>query len=408
MRKLIALSLAAVLTAMCIGGCGAVTTEDIANADQVKAESSGLEFHKIGVPTYNTEDAEVVMFKEYLEEYIKGCFEDVSFLYSESISSEEEMMDFLALCEEEDVDGILAFITYDLEAEVAFCAEREMYYIRPAGMSEDEDFAAVADNPYYVGEIGPGADLEYGEAKKMTEAMAKKGDGQSYVILTGGAPFDNEMHRLRAVAILETLEEIYGVNFESSAEELALVQETTELTAGELHVIICPGYVEIPTYGEAASAAIESGQYDVVLSTMTVTSLMDALQAVSIRCGVVDCFSEDNYFGFEKGKIAYVAGKYQSEIAPGFVALYNAITGSPELFREDGKAFRLEQGFWEADSKEMYNEMYGLSCGLAVNAYSYEDLYSVVATLNPDATFEDFKALVAAYGYEDCLARRGE
>lgn len=73
---------------------------------------------------------------------------------------------------------------------------------------------------------------------------------------------------------------------------------------------------------------------------------------------MIDCFSEDNYYGFKNGTIAYVAGKYQSEIGPGFAALYNAITGYGEDYREDGRAFRLEQGFWTAKSSQEYESMY--------------------------------------------------
>ena len=51
--------------------------------------------------------------------------------------------------------------------------------------------------------------------------------------------------------------------------------------------------------------------------------------------------------------------------------------------------------------------MYGLSSGIVINAYSYEDLYSEIKVLNPDATFETFKALVKAYTFEECLKRRG-
>lgn len=364
--------------------------------------------HKIGVPVYNTADAEVRMFRDYLENYIGGCFEDVSFLYSGSITSEEELMEFLSVCADEGVEGILSFISYDLKAELGFCSKNHMYFIRAAGTTSGEQLALIDKDPWYLGEIGPGAALESQAGEEMTRALAHKGDGQRYLILSGGGYMGNEMHRLRTVAMLETLEEIYGVSFDQSPEDLALLDETANLTAGELQITVCPGYVSREPYTGIASDVIVNGDYDVILSCMAVTPLMDALKAVDIRCGVVDCFSEDNYFGFQKGKIAYVAGKYQSEVGPAFAALYNAITGGSDLYREDGgKAFRLEQGFWSAADEASYNKMYGLSSGISINAYDYEDLYSAVRALNPDASFDQFKALVGAYRYEECLARRG-
>jgi len=404
MKQYLAAVLAAVLLLSLLYGCAAQTTEDIANRDQAMAEASGMTLHKIGVATYNIKDAQVMMFKEYLDTYIKQCFSDVTFLYSESITSSEEMMDFLELCAGEGVEGIMMFNSYDLKQEVEFCASHGMYTIRPSGTFSDAEFNSVASNPYFIGQIGPGAEKEYEEAADMTRALA--GEGKRYVILSGGAFLGNEMHRLRTVAILDVLQEMYGVSLEQGSEALAMAEEATTVKAGDLELILCPGYLEMEAYSGPASEAIASGKYTTVLSTIPVTPLMDALNAVEIECGVIDCFSEDNYFGFKKGKIAYVAGKYQSEIGPGFAALYNAITGYGEAYRVDGKAFRLEQGFWTAADSAGYDSMYALARGAGINAYNYEDLYSVIKVLTPEADFEDFQSLVESYSYEECLARR--
>lgn len=402
MKRSIAFVLAAVMLLSLLFGCA--TTEDIANQDQTQAEASGMSIHKIGVATYDIKDAQIMMFKDYLDNYIKECFVDVTFLYSDSISGSEELMDFLALCAENGAEGVMVFGSYDLKKEVEYCASRGMYMIRPSATSSDDDFDAVASNPYFVGEIGPGIQSEYEEAAKMTRALAE--EGKSYLILSGGAAMGNEMHRLRTVAMLDTLQEVYGVSFEQSPELLAAAAEPTAAEADGVKVLVCPGYLGQEEVNAAAAGAIASGEYTTVLSTGPVTALIDALNSVEIECGVIDCFSEDNYFGFKKGKIAYVAGKYQSEIGPGFAALYNAITGHADAYRVDGKAFRLEQGFWTAADTSEYDSMYALACGATINAYNYEDLYSVIKTLTPETDFDAFKTLVEGYSYDDCLARR--
>lgn len=404
MKKNLAFALAAVLLICLLAACGPQNTSDIANRDQQTAEDSGLTIHKIGVATYNVKDAQVMMFKDYLDNYIKQCFTDVTFLYSDSISDSEEMESFLARCAENGVEGIMIFGSNDLVREVEFCAGHGMYVIRPSGTSSDAVFDAVADNPYFVGEIGPGAKKEYEAGAGMARAMA--GEGKSYLILSSGASTGNEMHRLRALGMLEVLQEVHGVTFPRGCEELAVVAEATVVEAGGVRVMICPGYLENPDNSAAASEIISTGEYTTVLSAVPVTPLMDALNRVPVECGVVDCFSEDNYFGFKKGKISYVAGKYQSEIGPGFAALYNAITGHADAYRVDGKGFRLEQGFWNAASISEYYKKYALASGIAINAYNYEDLYSVIQSLTPEADFETYRALVESYSYEDCLARR--
>lgn len=402
MKKYIAFMITALLLLSLVACTG--SSNDVANRDQNVAEDSGLTIHKIGVATYNVKDAQVMMCKDYLDNYIKPCFADVTFLYSDSISGIEDMLDFLSQCAENDVEGVMIFGSNDLVQEVEFCAEHGMYVIRPSGTSADAVFDAVADNPYFVGEIGPGAENEYGAAADMTRALA--GEGKSYVILSSGASRGNEMHRLRTLAVLDVLQEVHGVTLPQSSEELAVVTETTAVEAGGLRLVICPGYLEGKRPRMDAAEVISTGEYTTVLSVVPATPVMDALDSVQAECGVVDCFSEDNYYGFQKGKISYVAGKYQSEIGPGFAALYNAITGSAEAFRVDGKAFHLEQGFWSAASEAEYDSKYALASGIAINAYNYKDLYSVIKSITPEADFEAFKALTESWRYEDCLARR--
>ena len=405
MRKYILFFLTVILLGSLAFGCATTDSDDIATQNKREADASGLDSHTIGVATYNIRDAQVMMFKEYLDHYIGDCFPDVTFLYSESISGSEELMDFLELCAENGAEGVMVFGSYDLQKEVAFCAEHDMYMIRPSATSSDADFEAVASNTYYIGEIGPGSELEYEAGADMTRTMAE--DGKNYLILSGGAAEDNEMHRLRTLGMLETLQEIYGTELEQTAEELAVTEETVTVEAGGLKVTVFPGYLEREENAAAAAKMIEDGDYTTVLSSVPVSPLMETLDTVKVECGTIDCFSEDNSYGFQDGTISYVAGKYQSEIGPGFAALYNAITGNADAFRENGRAFRLKQGFWTAKSSEEYEKMYSLARSISVNAYNYEDLYSVIKSMTPEADFDSLKTLAESFSYEACMERRG-
>ncbi len=405
MRKYILFFLTVILLGSLAFGCATTDSDDIATQNKREADASGLDSHTIGVATYNIRDAQVMMFKEYLDHYIGDCFPDVTFLYSESISGSEELMDFLELCAENGAEGVMVFGSYDLQKEVAFCAEHDMYMIRPSATSSDADFEAVASNPYYIGEIGPGSELEYEAGADMTRTMAE--DRKTYLVLSGGAAEDNEMHRLRTLGMLETLQEIYGTELEQTAEELAVTEETVTVEAGGLKVTVFPGYLEREENAAAAAKMIEDGDYTTVLSSVPVSPLMETLDTVKVECGTIDCFSEDNSYGFQDGTISYVAGKYQSEIGPGFAALYNAITGNADAFRENGRAFRLKQGFWTAKSSEEYEKMYSLARSISVNAYNYEDLYSVIKSMTPEADFDSLKTLAESFSYEACMERRG-
>lgn len=312
MKKMIALILAAALLLSLAAGCASNPTG--IDRDQQEAENSGLTLHKIGVATYNLKDAQVIMFKEYLDGYIKSCFPDVTFLYSDGISGSEELMDFLALCAENGVEGVMLFGSYDLPKEVEFCAENGMYLIRPAATSSDADFEAVASNPYYLGEIGPGTEQEYDAGAEMARAMA--GEGKRYIVFSSGAAEGNEMHRLRAIGILDALQEVYGVTFDQSSESLAAVTEPTVVEADDLRLVICPGYLEQEDKSAIAAEIVSSGEYDTVLSTVPVTPVADAIRSMELDCGVIDCFSEDNRLAFERGTLDYVAGSTSRRSAP--------------------------------------------------------------------------------------------
>ena len=127
MKKIIARAVGILCLMAVLLGCEPKTTEDIANQDQLAAEASGLTLHRIGVATYDIKDAQIRMFKNYLDNYIKECFSDVTFLYSNSISGGEELMDFLELCSQNDVEGVMVFGSHDLQKEVAFCVAHKMY-----------------------------------------------------------------------------------------------------------------------------------------------------------------------------------------------------------------------------------------------------------------------------------------
>ena len=88
------------------------------------------------------------------------------------------------------------------------------------------------------------------------------------------------------------------------------------------------------------------------------------------------------------------------------MAMYNAVCGYADEFRDNGKAFSLQQGFWEASSLNEYIEKYSLASGIYVNAYNYNDLQSACKVYNPNASMEDLRKLTDAYSFEAASERR--
>lgn len=368
------------------------------------SDAEPLTKHKIGVAVYDLSDSQVMAFRNYLENYIAASFEDVEFVYSMSIRNQEEAMDFLRGCIDSGVEGILNCNSYDLEKEAALCAENGVYMLCPSSTVAPEMFSRVAQNSYFLGYFGPGPEMEYAAGYDMGKYFASQGYGDSYFLLNGGAPMGNTMHKSRTMGILDALQESYGVAFSRSVEELAS-GNTVTVTAGDLTVHICGGYLGIPEVCEGAKAFYAANPCESVLSVIPVGELADFVGTA--RLGIIDCYSEENARLFSAGKLSYVCGKYSSIIGPGFAAMYNAVTGHADAFREQGKAFRIQQGFWTSADIDDYFAKYALSSGIALNAYSVEDLMGVIAEYNPDATLSDLQNLAAAWDFAAAAERRG-
>ena len=145
-KKAIALILA---LSLCLGlaACG--------SAKPAAPKHTAEPVHKIGVIVYNTGDEEVIGFREYLQGYIEANFPMVRFLYSDSIQTEEEELAFIQSACDRGVEGFMSFLSRDLQAEVALCEQNHAYYLLASGTVSDEDFDAVADNPWFLGMFGP-------------------------------------------------------------------------------------------------------------------------------------------------------------------------------------------------------------------------------------------------------------
>ena len=406
MKKLIAIMLI-LLLALGAGACSSGNQETETPADSDNSGSEQVENqaeHTIAVLVYDRTDEEVLSFKDYLENYIAGAF-DVKFLYSESISSQEDAMKFLENAADYGAEGVMSFNSYDLKKEVEFCKDKGMYFMMASGTVTDEAFKSVEDNEYFLGTVGPGDEMEYMAGVNLANAGLSFTDKkESVFILSGGSAIGNEMHRLRTVGLLEKYENAYGVQFSKKPEEIAASEDIFEEESKDLKICVCPGYLSVPELLERAKEKYESGDYNVVLGVLPVTRLLSEIKGAKL--GIVDCYSQTNQSLFSTGELNFVTGKYSSIIGPSFAAMYNAITGHADEFRDNGKAFRIKQGFWSSDSREDFDEKYSIASSIEKCAYNYEDLQKVIKKYTPDATLDDLTRLAEAYTYEDAVARR--
>ena len=395
MKKLTALLLALALV-LCLASCGTVSPDAPEQAEET--------VHRIGVIVYNTADEEVIGFREYLQGYIESSFEMVQFIYSDSIRSGEEELEFIQSACDSGAEGFLSFLSHDLAAEVALCGKNGAYYLLASGTVSAEAFESVAYDPWFLGMFGPGQPSEFRAGADMAGFFLGEKTGTRYFVLSGGAAMGNEMHYQRTLGILDAFESACGEAFSPSREELARSSVPVTAETGGLTVTVCPGYVSREEYLETASEAYRAGTYDAVLSVLSPEGMVSVIGGAPL--GVVDSYHTRNLQLFTEGKLRFVVGKYSSLAGPAFALMLNAVTGYAEEFRDNGRAVQVTQGFWTSAGLEDYVEKYTLSSSAAKNAYSFDDLSGVIRIFNPEADLSRLVALAEACSYEEVEARR--
>lgn len=382
-----------------------------------ETQETGAEEIKIGVAVYDPGSSEMNMFINYYRDYLEEGF-PVKFYFSDKITSVEAENDFIRAVKEQGAQGIISFLGMDVKETIRVCEENEMYYVLGSGSISDEDYEAVKENPWFLGTIGPEPETVHQAGCDMADYFLKKG-GKSFLIMSGGASRGSSMHALRTQGMLEVLEEQAGLVLPEEPETMALVDENTTLTSsdGTVSVTICPDYTEGGDGLANLESAFADGTYDVLMSAFHANTYMDKItekegaQGSNIMVGAIDSFTEQNFEIFKErdafgnAPIDYVQGKYASMAGPAFAMVYNAVTGHPEANTPDGEAVRLYQGFWTADNRERYIELYGYTTGIYENAYSCDSLMQVIKVFHDDASPEKLKELTEAYSVEDVKAR---
>lgn len=410
-RKLLALGLAFCLAFGMVGCAGneeSAKNASAENATGTETSAKAGENVKIGVAIYSAEDDEVLMFRDYYEKYLGSSF-DVDFVYSQPISDYQDEVEFVDSAKAEGCGGIISFITYDLSEIVNYCAEKDMYYMMGSGTQSEEAFNQVKDMVNFLGIIGPSVDNEAEAGTKMMEAFTKKEAAKkTYLILSGGSPYENFMHKERFLAMLAVLKE-KGFTFEKTEEKLAATEDSllagTSAEGGKVY--ICPGYLTLEqNSGKLEAILKEIGTVDVVASTYYAAPFLDAIteqentQSKNIQVGAVDCFCDTNRQAFQEkdaygnSKLDFIGGKCAAMAAPAFVAMYNAITGHADVVRADGEAFWLHQNFWYAEDAEEYNTLSEQAENVYKNVYGTKDIMKVLAVYTDGALFADYEKFV--------------
>ena len=337
---------------------------------------------KIGVLVADTTGAEANAFRSYYENYIAKEYNDVEFVYSSETKNAEGEMSALETFAAENCKAVISFSSYDRPAQIAKCAEYEMYYAVATGMLSEEDFEANKSNKYFLGQIGPDTMAEYSVGLAMGQYYKTK--GVTTVALYVGFP--DPAHVARLSGILTGLGMKYAgmgmsatgpiADLENPVDGMGIMGVVYAVDGGTANLNnIIAGDSGI-TVTQVLSGAGFGGPLDAMVNTLVSGTHPDVvigvgmvsvffasqLDTANIPYADVDAFTADNQAHFQNGKMEYLAGKYGSSVGPVFALVYNAIVHG-NVIRDNGNAVSLSQGYLVAKSLTEFNTAYNNESG---------------------------------------------
>lgn len=347
---------------------------------------------KIGFVNYDTSAEQAIVLGDYFD-YLSNYL-NFEIMWSESISSAEEELDFIDACAAAGCKAVIGYYNVSNEQALLKCAENGMYYW---GQGDNPAFDAYLDNEYYIGSFSAGeADYNYGYGciEMLVEAGAHKIAGVS-----GGARFGVEMFIKRWQGAMDAIE-----HFQSEGYDIELVYEVQGFPGTD------------GTFEAGQSAVLDNPEIDGLFSSLSALMWISPMQ-------------EAGRFGYDAGDkriIVAAAGETMSEAAIGMFGagfyvgtatevidmfglsipmILNAVDGHAADQRVDGKALRVPVGWWKVTNVEdagYYGSVQGGDNGWV---FDKDDVMSLLYAYNPDLTTDDFGALYTAVTAAEIQAR---
>ena len=378
-----------------LAACGEDQSSPGSKDNEKKTESS-VPTKKIGVQIYDATDSEVVAFKRYYKDYIEDNY-NVEFIFSETIDTAEAERTSAENFINQGVEAIISFSDQDRMGIIKMAGDAGIYYAIGAGTLNDEQFDAVKDLEYYLGSIGP----SLAEEEEIGYAMAKyyiEEGYKNFLLYTGGYPFV-DMHKMRTDGMVRAFEEV-GVTY--NAQENGQIGN---FDSEKYSITTIDGFPDDSgAFFGTAGELVNDPNLEVVLTAALGLEFFGtpiAQSGADLAMGTVASFTEAYNEGFEADQVNYLSGKFASSIGPIFAAVYNAMNDNADVVRNDGEAFRIDQGYWTATDKKQFSEMYQLSNSVEEPAYTKELLDTVIAEFNGDTDYQNFENFVKSYSFTE-------
>ena len=377
--------------------------------------------YKIGVATIFSGDQWEPQ-KKYFEEELAPTL-NMEFVFSESLSSNDTtaLIDFIDQSYAAGCVGIINFLTTPeaVSQGARKCEEYGMFF----ETQNSNAVAEVAGLSHNVGHCGADPVRMGNQYATLLKDLLSDGEPHSLVLYSCAAPGGQaQSHYYSTKAMLETFQEVYGLTFEKSVEDIINSVDPGEIVTGrdDVKIYVYPG-VDFEAAVAGCQAQLQTGNYDMFAAcaqfhmfTSAIDEVEKALNKNIDIIGTVN-IAEQTQTGFESkdslGNPVLTAGII-NPLCPAdginAVFLYNALNGGIDAMKDNGNAILVGVGPFICKDAATYEAIKKLDKDHDSYVFNSDDLKALMITENPNVTWKDLDAaLAAAADVEALLAKKG-
>lgn len=416
LKSAVSLVLAGSMLAAC-GGAASTSSTASTGSTEATTESAGSNDGKyvIGIAEAQAND-EVTIRRSYLENFIAPTY-NVEFIFSEVLKDDAATKTFIENCINSGADAII-----DMKSAsgtmAQLCEDAGLVYTFNGNFESSSELYSK-DYPALSGCIGANNEQVGSLFGDWLEENASEDGSEGFLISTSLASQGNTQHIEIAKAILEGLQQKYGLTFTKSIDELVASSETTNAENDKgILVTLYPGSPNKDTWLPGISTLLQSGQYQMFMSsgqtynqTATVVDEVEKAFGIDIKVASVGALGNTLTTAFNtqdvngNPSVDLVAVKSVSTMtACMFATTYNALVAGSEssaVRDADGMPVYYTFNFIGITSPEELAETANwdnMETGTWIADKDFVD--SMLVTVNPDITSLDINNVMTSLSFD--------
>jgi hypothetical protein len=361
-------------------------------------------------------DANSLLVQKYLKEYV-GPALNVEFMFSEAVDNADKLMTFMENAYATGCQGIINYQNSSVPQAIAKANELGMYIATNASFVEENK-----ELPYNLGFVAAKASGVASSFGELVRDLLNDGQKHSIIIVSAGAAFGNQEHYETAMAILKTLEGVYGLKYTKDIKDLAVSRAETQVDNDKnIKIVIYPGYPGNTTYVTGMSALLQTGDYDTILACNAAYAQFSvAIDEVEkaykkdIRVSALTQINNQTRTSFTTkdsfGNVSLNSAILNPSIslASGLFALvYNGITGHTDKVRINNEAAFYDAPKWKCNNPDEYARIEKVDVSNDTWEVNLDELKKMLVVFNPSANAQSIYKQLESVTAEYVLKSRG-